>query len=226
MPKEGDLDTISHKVRQYPQYIIDDMEKIAEIINNILDNNPDKKIAIVSDHGISYLPQLCSGLNLPGFESDHGGRIASVKKPTIDNRYIILDDNTTVCALQHNSLCAKIHDGSGCHGGCTPEEVLVPILIISSQPNATNWTAKLQDFEVSASNPVLNFDIRGLSFNDIPIVEYNNVHYELIAQSGNSYITPCLPLLQDAKNIRLIIGDKYRDFKLELKLGLEEEDLF
>ncbi len=226
LPKEGDLDTISHKVRQYPQYIIDDMEKIAEIINNILDNNPDKKIAIVSDHGISYLPQLCSGLNLPGFESDHGGRIASVKKPTIDNRYIILDDNTTVCALQHNSLCAKIHDGSGCHGGCTPEEVLVPILIISSQPNATNWTAKLQDFEVSASNPVLKFDIRGLSFNDIPIVEYNNVHYELIAQSGNSYITPCLPLLQDAKNIRLIIGDKYRDFKLELKLGLEEEDLF
>lgn len=99
-------------------------------------------------------------------------------------------------------------------------------MIISSQPNATNWTAKLQDFEVSASNPVLKFDIRGLSFNDIPIVEYNNVHYELIAQSGNSYITPCLPLLQDAKNIRLIIGDKYRDFKLELKLGLEEEDLF
>lgn len=226
LPKEGDLDSVSHKVRQYPQYIIDDMEKISDIINSILDNNPDKKIAIVSDHGISYLPQLCPGLNLPGFESDHGGRIAIVKKPTIDNRYIILDDNTTVCALQHNSLCAKIHDGSGCHGGCTPEEVLVPILIISSQPNATNWTATLLDFEVSASNPVLKFDIRGLSFNDIPIIEYNNVRYELIAQSENNYITPNLPLSQDAKTIRLIIGNKHRDFNLELKLGLEEEELF
>lgn len=226
LPKEGDLDSVSHKVRQYPQYIIDDMEKIAEIINSILDNNPDKKIAIVSDHGISYLPQLCPGLNLPGFESDHGGRIATVKKPTIDNRYIILDDNTTVCALQHNSLCSKIHDGSGCHGGCSPEEVLVPILIISSQPNATNWNAKLQDFEVSASNPILSFDISGLSFNDIPIVEYNNVRYDLKYQSGNSYITPSLPLSQDAKTIRVIVGDTHRDFNLELNLGLEEEELF
>lgn len=226
LPKEGDLDSVSHKVRQYPQYIIDDMEKIAEIINSILDNNPDKKIAIVSDHGISYLPQLCPGLNLPGFESDHGGRIATVKKPTIDNRYIILDDNTTVCALQHNSLCSKIHDGSGCHGGCSPEEVLVPILIISSQPNATNWNAKLQDFEVSASNPILTFDISGLSFNDIPIVEYNNVRYDLKYQSGNSYITPSLPLSQDAKTIRVIVGDTHRDFNLELNLGLEEEELF
>lgn len=226
LPKEGDLDSVSHKVRQYPQYIIDDMEKIAEIINSILDNNPDKKIAIVSDHGISYLPQLCPGLNLPGFESDHGGRIATVKKPTIDNRYIILDDNTTVCALQHNSLCSKIHDGSGCHGGCSPEEVLVPILIISSQPNATNWNAKLQDFEVSASNPILTFDISGLSFNDIPIVEYHNVRYDLKYQSGNSYITPSLPLSQDAKTIRVIVGDTHRDFNLELNLGLEEEELF
>ena len=226
LPKEGDLDSVSHKVRQDPQYIIDDMEKIAEIINSILDNNPDKKIAIVSDHGISYLPQLCPGLNLPGFESDHGGRIATVKKPTIDNRYIILDDNTTVCALQHNSLCSKIHDGSGCHGGCSPEEVLVPILIISSQPNATNWNAKLQDFEVSASNPILTFDISGLSFNDIPIVEYNNVRYDLKYQSGNSYITPSLPLSQDAKTIRVIVGDTHRDFNLELNLGLEEEELF
>lgn len=148
------------------------------------------------------------------------------RNPTVDNRYIILDDNTTVCALQHQSLCAKIHDGSGCHGGCTPEEVLVPILIISSQPNATNWTG--QNWQVLKSLLQIPFSIwhSRTFFNDIPIVVYNNVHYELIAQSGNSYITPCLPLLQDAKNIRLIIGDKYRDFKLELKLGLEEEDLF
>lgn len=203
------------------------MERIAEIINSILDNNPDKKIAIVSDHGISYLPQLCAGLNLPGFESDHGGRIATVsKKPTLDNRYIILDDNKTVCTLQHNSLCAKIHEGSGCHGGCTPEEVLVPILIISSQPNAANWTASIVDFEVSASNPIIKFDIRGLAYNDIPIVEYNNIRYDLTAQSENSYITPKLPLSLDAHNIRLIIGDKHRDFKLKLDLGTAEEDLF
>lgn len=227
LPKEGDLDSVSHKIRPYPQYLIEDMDRVAEIINSILDNNPEKKIAIVSDHGISYLPQLCPGLNLPGFESDHGGRIATVgKKPTVDNRYIILEDNKTVCALQHNSLCAKIPLGSGCHGGCTPEEVLVPILIISSHPNATNWIANIRDFEVSASNPIVKFSIRGLAYNDIPVVEYNNVRYDLITQPGEIYVTPNLPLSHDAQCIRLIIGDKYQDFKLKLDLGTEEEDLF
>lgn len=227
LPKEGDLDSVAHKTRPYPQYIIEDLERVAEIINSILNNNPGKKIAIVSDHGISYLPQLCSGYNLPGFVSDHGGRIATVaKKPTLDPRYIILDDNKTVCALQHNSLCSKIHEGTGCHGGCTPEEVLVPILIISSQPNATTWNAVLKDNEISASNPVVKFDIKGLSFNDIPFVEYNNVRYELTAQTATTYISPNLPLDSDAKTIRLIIGDKHQDFGLKLDLGSEEDDLF
>ena len=226
LQKSGDLDSISHQCRQFPQYIIDDLKLVRDIINDILDHNPGKKIAIVSDHGISYLSQLLQGFNLPGLTSVHGGRVAIAKKPTLDNRYIILDDNKTLCALRHNSLCAKIHDGSGCHGGCTPEEVLVPIFIISSQPNATTWSAYIDDFEISASNPIVKFKIKGVPFDQTPLVEYNGVEFMLVSGTDDTYFTPHLPLDAFATSILLKIGDKSQSFNLKLDLGTEEEDLF
>lgn len=128
LDKYGDLDGDSHKVRPYPSYIIDDMAKVREVINHILDENPGKKIAIVSDHGISYMSQLRPGLNLSGIKGHHGGRYATWNsgKAVSDEKYKILDDQNTICALRHESLTSKIDNGSGCHGGCTPEEVLVP----------------------------------------------------------------------------------------------------
>lgn len=226
LQKSGDLDKISHNTRNYPQYIIDDLEFIRKTINDLLTNNPGKKIAIVSDHGISFLCQFLPGFNLPDLASDHGGRIASAYKPTIDSRYIILDDNNTLCALRHNSLCAKIHDGCGCHGGCTPEEVLVPIFIISSQSNASTWFASIEDFEVSSSNPIVKFKIKGLPVDQIALVEYNGLEYQLIAQTDDIYFTPHLPLDNSAKTILLKIGDKSQSFNLKLNLGSEEADLF
>jgi len=226
LQKSGDLDNLSHHTRQYPQYIIDDFALVSRTINEILNNNPGKKIAIVSDHGLSFLSQFLPGLNLPGLTSDHGGRTAVANKPTIDSRYIILDDNKTLCALRHNSLCAKIHDGCGCHGGCTPEEVLVPIFIISSQANASTWSVTIEDFEISASNPVIKFKIKGIPIDQIAMVEYNGIEYQLIAQSGDVYSTPLLPLDASAQTIILKIGDKAQSFTLKLSLGGEEEDLF
>jgi len=226
LPKSGDLDKYSHITRQYPQYIIDDFALVRNTINKILNNNPGKKIAIVSDHGLSFLSQFLPGLNLPGLESDHGGRTALAKKPTIDSRYIILDDNKTLCALRHNSLCAKIHEGCGCHGGCTPEEVLVPIFIISSQPNAATWSATIEDFEISASNPVVKFKIKGIPIDQIAMVEYNGIEYQLNALPGDVYSTPNLPLDASAQTILLKIADKSQFFNLKLSLGTEEEDLF
>lgn len=226
LPKSGDLDKYSHITRQYPQYIIDDFALVRNTINKILNNNPGKKIAIVSDHGLSFLSQFLPGLNLPGLESDHGGRTALAKKPTIDSRYIILDDNKTLCALRHNSLCAKIHEGCGCHGGCTPEEVLVPIFIISSQPNAATWSATIEDFEISASNPVVKFKIKGIPIDQIAMVEYNGIEYQLNALPGDVYSTPHLPLDASAQTILLKIADKSQFFNLKLSLGTEEEDLF
>lgn len=228
LPKNGDIDEIAHQCRPYPQYIIDDMKVVADAINDILTKNPGRKIAIVSDHGMSFLPQLCEGLNLAGFQSDHGGRLATKKSGTAtsDEKYVVLPDGKTVCALRHESLCAKIAKGSGCHGGCTPEEVLVPVFIVSNQPNSQSWTAVLKTIEVSTANPYVIFAIKGLKVAQKPYILYNDKKYALNKNISNEYQSENLLLDQQVQTITLQIGTDKQIFNISIKAGFEEEDLF
>lgn len=228
LPKTGDIDEVAHHCRLYPQYIIDDMKVVADAINDILTKNPGRKIAIVSDHGMSFLPQLCEGLNLAGFQSDHGGRLAIKKSGTAtnDEKYVVLPDGKTVCALRHESLCAKIPKGSGCHGGCTPEEVLVPIFIISNQPNVKTWTAVLKTMEVSTSSPFVKFAIKGLKAGQTPYLLYNGMKYVVGKVVGNEYQSDILPLDGEVSIVTLCVGADKQDFNINIKMGFEEDDLF
>ena len=59
-------------------------------------------------------------------------------------------------------MCSKVPTNQGAHGGCTPEEVLVPIFIISSAPAPTNWSAELKTYEISGSYPRAQIEIKNL----------------------------------------------------------------
>ena len=71
---------------------------------------------------------------MAGLNPNHEGRLADIVGGNYvsDNKYIILDDKRTICSLTHQSLTDKVNMGHGAHGGCSPEEVLVPIIIVSS----------------------------------------------------------------------------------------------
>jgi hypothetical protein len=227
--KKGDLDSFAHKTgNKYPDYIIDEIAIVKTAIYDILTEYAGKKIAIVSDHGLTALSQFCDGLNMAGVTSDHSGRIAKriVDKCVSSNDYIVLDDSETMCALKHESLCSKVPVGQSAHGGCTPEEILVPIFIISSQPNAKTWTAKLINNEISGTNPVLNFSITGLSGSDIPHIVYNNKQYELSKHANGNYISSHLKLVENITDVTLNIGHDFQSFQLQINLGAEEDDLF
>lgn len=228
LPKKGDIDEKAHKTRPYPDYIIDDFYEVRHAIENVLAENPGRKIAIVSDHGISYLSQFCQGFNLPVVTSDHSGRIAIKNNGmlTADSKYIILKDKKTMCALRHESLCAKIGEGSGCHGGCTPEEVLVPIFIISNQETVKHWTAILEDTEVLTASPIVHFTIKGVKVGDKPTVTYNGKSYILKHINDAKYETPLLQLQQDIDDISIKIGTISEKFKIKIKAGVEEDDPF
>lgn len=228
LDKYGDLDGDSHKVRPYPSYIIDDMVKVREVINRILDENPGKKIAIVSDHGISYMSQLRPGINLSGIKGHHGGRYATWNsgKAVSDEKYKILDDQNTICALRHESLTSKIDNGSGCHGGCTPEEVLVPVFIISDSAERTSCSIQQKDLEVSASNPVMHFIIKGLSNIDMPYIMYNGKRYNLHLEGDSLYSTNAIDLAAGVEQFELWIDDYSHVMHFKAKLGTEENDLF
>lgn len=228
LDKYGDLDGDAHKVRPYPSYIIDDMAKVREVINRILDENPGKKIAIVSDHGISYMSQLRPGLNLSGIKGHHGGRYATWNsgKAVSDEKYKILDDQTTICALRHESLTSKIDTGSGCHGGCTPEEVLVPVFIISDFEQRTNCSISQKNLEVSASNPVMRFGIQGLSNVDIPYLMYNGKRYALHLEGNSIYASESIDLVSGVETVEVWVDGLAHLFHFKAKLGTEENDLF
>lgn len=232
--KTGDLDEISHTCRAYPKFIIDDLDTVRKAIHKFLIEHPGVKIAIVSDHGISYLSQLVPGHNLKGYKSDHYGRIAETtvqsKKSIIpDDKYDIINmsDNKTIClcALKHESLMAKIPSGMGCHGGCTPEEQLVPVIIISPEKNVTTWRATLKSFEIEEANPVVVYEIVGLDTNQTPFIEYNNKNYSLSAK-GCTYTSERLALVKDVAKVKLRIGTWEREDTFTIKMAVVEDDLF
>ena len=224
--KIGDLDNLAHKTNnRYPGYILEEFDIMANAIRTIIDEYAGKKIAIVSDHGLTHLSQHCSGLNLAGFESDHHGRLAKKNSGILpDNKYVVVNGNT-VCALEHSSLCSKVPVGQAAHGGATPEEVLVPIFIISDQESVQSWTVKLLTKELPATTPMIRFEIKGLK-DETPCVVYNSKPYKLSKVADNEYQSARIELVQNVEDIVLCIGTTKQKYHIDINFGAEEEDLF
>ena len=216
-------------IPKYPDTIISEMEIVRNAIEEIIATYAGKKIAIVSDHGLTYLSQLQEGLNLAGFEPDHHGRLAVCKvgKATQDKNYIVLEDGKTVCALTHKSLCNKVPRDQGTHGGCTPEEVLVPIFVISSNPSNSHWSVVLLTPEVSAADPVVKLQLKGLAKSDTLYIIYNNKPYQLSKTSENEFTSERLDVDENVSEIRVYVSGKEVDtLGISWKMGAQENDLF
>lgn len=233
LTKIGDLDQVAHmnsEVRKYPRFVIDDLEMVRHAIHKLLIDHPNEKIAIVSDHGMTYLSQLCDGHNLVGYTSDHHGRVA-VKKAAIglipqDANYYRLEDGKTICALRHESLMKKIPYNTGCHGGCTPEEQLVPIFIISPNPSVKTWSAKQKSFELEEANPIFQIELIGLDDNCIPMIKYDNRFYSLKRKVGSLFESGRMTLVDGCNKVTLYIGSETQEFTITLKMAVVEDDLF
>lgn len=227
--KMGDIDALAHKnINIYPSNIVTELETVKSVITRILDLYAEKKIAIVSDHGLSYLSQKQPGLNLKGFDYHHYGRYAvrTSGVATKDENYHIFDSSQTACALNHKSLGAKIQSGLGAHGGCTPEEVLVPILIISPCANSKTWKATFLQDEISGTDPVVHLTVTGLSSLDSIKIEYAGKSYNVINVGGNSFDSDPIDLKDGDNDFTLWIGSVGETKKLLVNTGTKEDDLF
>ena len=229
LEKAGDLDKLAHDSSNcWPTTIIKEVDLVRSIIEDILMRYNGKKVAIVSDHGLTYLSQLCDGLGLAGVTPDHHGRIATKEKGgwTTDENYMRLEDGKTVCALKHTSLCNKVPKGQGIHGGCTPEEVLVPVFIISSSVIDAEWDAAILTTELNGANPTVQFRITNAPTVEIPVVEYNDNRYALHHVSGDIYQSDPLVVDENSNDIFLVIGSVMRQYKVSVSTGATEDDLF
>lgn len=228
LKKLGDIDSYAHSHKKYPNYMIKEFDIMEKCITDLLSQYNGKKIAIVSDHGISYLSQFANGINLANINSDHFGRCGDWMQGNApkDNKYLVLENGRTICALTHNSLTSKTPTGLGAHGGATPEEVLVPIIIISGKKNASNISAELMTTEVIATSPVLRYRIKGISNIDVPVIKYNDTEYRLHHIGSGIYESERLNLVDTARKVTIIIGDFEQVNTLSVNTGVNEDDLF
>lgn len=226
--KIGDLDSFAHKQKKWPDYIADELAMVEKAIGDVLASYNGKKVAFVADHGLSYMAGRETGLNLAGVKADHWGRCGEWETSGSHTNCGVVEteDGKAICALTHRSLTTKTPAGQGAHGGATPEEVLVPVIIVSGHRNAHNYSASLNDFELVAASPVCHYTIKGLSNVDIPMVKYNGVEYALKKTGVNQYESERLNLVETSRQLTLVIGNFEQTDVVTVKTGAHEEDLF
>lgn len=156
--KIGNLDEYIHKNHyNYPQSLLDEMEYIKEIAKSVVKiDSP--KVSIVSDHGFSFLcTKEFGGYKKYTFESSkHEGRYMLWENDDVSNDdymstksgSLVHENEKYIVPLKHISLFnTPSHE---VHGGATPEEVLVPYIVLENNENA------IVDYEIDSSSSEIN----------------------------------------------------------------------
>ena len=161
--KFGELDALGHDVHHYKYLhtLKDELSVIKNIIREILTECSQKKctVAIVSDHGLSCLSRKAPSKKYEGKFEHEGRYITTTDDAVSDPDYLVCkneqDGKNYKVALTHSSLSkAPTHQ---VHGGCTPEEVLVPFILLSNKDVASRvrYQIKYAGEDIMLSNPVV-----------------------------------------------------------------------
>lgn len=150
--KIANLDEYIHKNHyNYPQSLLDEMENIKKIAKSIVKiDSP--KVSIVSDHGFSFLcTKEFGGYKKYAFEgSKHEGRYMIWENDDVANEdymstksgSLVHEEEKYIVSLNHISLFnTPSHE---VHGGATPEEVLVPYIVLENNENS------IVDYEITS----------------------------------------------------------------------------
>ena len=165
--KFGALDELGHDSHgyKYLDTLKEELKVIKDIMQEILAVGKKEKctVAIVSDHGLSCLSRKAPSKKYDG-KFEHEGRYIKTTEGTLtDSDYLVHkneeDGQWYKVALTHSSLSkAPTHQ---VHGGCTPEEVLVPFILLSNKDvvNSVRYQVKISGEDIMLSNPIVNLTV-------------------------------------------------------------------
>ncbi|EHP83892.1 BREX-4 system phosphatase PglZ [Methanotorris formicicus] len=229
--KINDLDKYIHKQNPYrhPKCIVEEVDIVNGIIKNILGSYD--KIIIVSDHGFTpFALKRYGNVKKYDFEAGHEGRYVwldtlgeNVRNNIKDNNDYIRDpNNRALVALKYTSL-GDIPRRE-VHGGATPEEVLVPIIVISKDKDKINYEISYKR-TILVKNPILYLDITPYpKYN--PYVIFKNQRLDLSYDNSEKKWFVNLPTKKPEKyNLKISIGKFSKDIQIEIKGGMKERDL-
>ena len=165
--KFGALDELGHDshLYKYLYTLKDELNVLKEIVHEIIGNSKKQSctIAIVSDHGLSCLSRKAPSKKYDG-KFEHEGRYIKTNQEALSDPDYLVHKNETdgeyyKVAFTHSSLSkAPTHQ---VHGGCTPEEVLVPFILLSNKniPGNIKYEIKLSPDDVMLSNPAVSLTV-------------------------------------------------------------------
>ncbi len=163
--KFGALDELGHDSHLYRYFytLKDELNVLKEIVHEIIGNSKKQPctVAIVSDHGLSCLSRKAPSKKYDG-KFEHEGRYILTKEDALSDPDYLVHKNENEyykVALTHSSLSkAPTHQ---VHGGCTPEEVLVPFILLSNKnvPSSIKYEIKLSSDDVMLSNPAVSMTV-------------------------------------------------------------------
>jgi len=163
--KYGDLDALGHDSAgyKYMSTLVEELNVIKFIIQEIISTCRKGKhtAAIVSDHGLSCLSRKAPSKKYNG-KFEHEGRYIKASDYALnDTDYIVYknenEDQNYKVALTHSSL-SKVPTHQ-VHGGCTPEEVIVPFLLISNKKKKTDYKVSVSGEDIMLSDPTIKITV-------------------------------------------------------------------
>ena len=234
--KISTLDEYIHKnYYSYPKSLREELETIKEISRTIVKiDSP--KITVVSDHGFSYLcTKHFGGFKKHKFKNaKHEGRYLNWddKEDVIDEDYISMkteslthENEKYLITLKHIGLYnTPSHE---VHGGATPEEVLVPYIVLEDDDMAlVEYEIVALDSSINISNNTKLRITMSPQPPSLPIVICNNEALP-VSKDNNEYIIQLNSNLNKGlqKFIIKIGDDEVGEIEINIKKGgMEEED--
>jgi hypothetical protein len=221
----------------YPESIIQEIEKLIEILEKRVILDKDTSAAIISDHGASALSRLGTKNPHKYADAKHEGRYVKLSpganlKENPDYIDYTTDDpelreNNYILALNHNSLNRK--PSKEVHGGCTPEEVLVPVIIISNKKRpqeVMHYEIQPDTFDILKKHPVISLSIKPRPQKKPFLSDESKNRYELTFDAGKGMWKTELKNVAAGKHtFDLKIGEFKKQLAISIS-GYIEEDLF
>ena len=215
------LDEKAHDSHGYRKYdtLIEELAIVRNAVEKIMQNHIGEncRIAIVSDHGLSYLSRKVESLKTEKTAEHEGRYLLSDNTPHHDTDFVYhineSDGRQYKVALRHASLGNKpTHE---VHGGCTPEEVLVPFIVLAPSTETRNYTIGIKKNKIPLSNPLVEVYITPKPTEVNMII--GSVYVNMTHKTGDMWVA----LLPDAKegNTRIAIqpkGGAVNSFEIEV----------
>lgn len=150
------------------------LEIIDELVSNIVSIEGDEPFAITADHGSTIGHKICKKEKRYNFENaDHAGRCYQRRDGAYvreSDDYLLYQDDFSrdwIIALNSQSLCNN--SIYAVHGGATPEEVVVPVIIVQrGQIINRTFKVKADSLKVSGLKKTVSFKITP-NPKDIPV---------------------------------------------------------